>query len=123
MANQNNITTKSYLVKRLKDSGYSIDKMENIEYSKNDKRKFSILIDNGGVSVILTCYKDGKIQFYDGGRIHNAHLNLRTDSVEVIYEYLNEKGVINKHYSYYNRQQIYGVDGKFLSGLENNQNN
>lgn len=113
MATQNNITTKSYLVKRLKDSGWSIDKLDNIEYSKTDKRKFSILIDNGGTSILLTCFKDGKIQFYDGGRTHNAHLNLRTDSVEVIYEYLNEKGVVDKHYSYYNRQPIYRLDYKF----------
>jgi hypothetical protein len=97
---KNNITTKSYLVKRLKDSGYAIDKLDNIEYTPADKRKFSILIDNGGNSIILTCYKDGKIQFYDGGRIHNAHLKHSTSSIQVLIEYLNDKGVVNKHWSY-----------------------
>ena len=135
MATQNNITTKSYLVKRLKDSGYDINKLDNIVYDKNDKRKFSILLDNGGNSIIITVYKDekiempdgktktlqGKIQFYDGGRIHNAHLNHRTESVEVIYEYLNEKGVVNKHYTYLARKPIYGTDGKFLHTLNSNE--
>lgn len=97
---KNNITTKSYLVKRLKDSGYAVDKLDNIEYTLSDKRKFSILIDNGGNSILLTCYKDGKIQFYDGGRIHNAHLKHSTSSIQVLIEYLNEKGVVNKHWSY-----------------------
>ena len=97
---KNNITTKSYLVKRLKDSGYAIDKLDNIEYTATDKRKFSILIDNGGNSIILTCYKDGKMQFYDGGRIHNAHLKHSTSSIQVLIEYLNDKGVVNKHWSF-----------------------
>lgn len=98
--NPNKITTKSYLIKRLKDSGYIVDKLDNIVYANNDKRKFSIIIDNGGVSLILTCYKDGQIQFYDGGRAHPSHLPIRTLSEEVLIEYLNDKGVINKHWTY-----------------------
>ena len=96
---------------RLKNSGYPVDKWENIEYTKDDTRKFSILLDNGGACIFITCYKDGKIQFYDGGRNHITHLPHKTDSVEVIYEYLNDKGVINKHRSYLERVQRYNVDG------------
>ena len=116
MENKNKLTTQSYLVKRLKDMGYSIDKLTAVEYTATDKRKFSILLDNGGVSIIVTCFKPeidpngkpkdfGKFQFYDGQRMHNTNLKFDTLSAEVLGEYLNSKGVINKHWSYGKKQE------------------
>lgn len=114
--NPNKITTKSYLVKRLKDCGYSIDKLENIEYTKEDRRKFSILLDNGGVCLIITVMKSGVIQINDGDRLHDIFQKHKfldeerkasksknkriTSSIEFLVEYLNEKGVVAKHRSY-----------------------
>jgi hypothetical protein len=120
--NPNKITTKSYLIKRLKDSGYSIDKLENIEYSKEDKRKFSILLDNGGVCLIITVMKSGVIQINDGDRLHDIFQKHKfldeerkvtksknkriTSSIELLVEYLNDKGVVTKHRSYGNRNEL-----------------
>ena len=100
MASINNITTKSYLIRRLRNSGYTVDKLDNINYTVSDKRKFSVMIDMGGVGLLVTVYKDGRIHFYDGGRNHNINLKHSTLSAEVLIEYLNDKGVINKHWSY-----------------------
>jgi hypothetical protein len=100
----NKITTKSYAIKRLKDCGYNVDKLDDIAYTEDDLRKWSILVDNGCASLIVTCLKAGNIQFYDGDRFLNSKLVLNTDSIEVLIEYLNTKGIINKHYSYSNKQ-------------------
>lgn len=99
----NKISTKSYCIKRLKDSGYNIDKLDSIEYLETDNRKWSIILDSGVSSVIITLLKNGNLHFYDGNRFLNSKLTLNTDSLEVLIEYLNEKGIVNKHYSYGNR--------------------
>ncbi len=96
----NKISTKSYCIKRLRDSGYTVDRMDAIQYSEEDKRKWSILVDNGTSSIILTCLKAGNINLYDGERFLNSRISLDTDSVEVLIEYFNERGIVNKHYTY-----------------------
>lgn len=98
MAN-NKITTKSYFIKRLRDCGYVVDKTP-IEYLENDVRRWTILLDNGISSVFGTCYKDGTFSFYDGNRYISNRLKIRTDSIEVIVEYLNSRGIVNKHLKY-----------------------
>jgi hypothetical protein len=75
----NKISTKSYCVKRLKDSGFNIDKLDNIVYSEPDNRKWSIIIDNGVSSILLTCHKNGNVHLYDGDRFLNSRLLLDTD--------------------------------------------
>jgi hypothetical protein len=99
----NKITTKSYCIKRLRDMGYTVDKLDSIEYNTNDERKWSFIIDNGGMSLLITCYKDNTIHIYDGGRYINTNMKLDTDSVEVLAEYLNSRGLIHKHPRYNNR--------------------
>lgn len=106
----NKISTKSYLTKRLRDCGYIIDKLENIEYQEQDKRKWTIILDNGCASILLTCMKDGHIQLYDGGRFINHNLKLDTDSVEVLIDYLNERGIVNKHWNYGKYVEVNVVD-------------
>ena len=96
----NKISTKSYCIKRLRDSGYTVDRMDTVQYLETDLRKWSILVDNGTSSIILTCLKSGSVSLYDGERFLNSRLHLDTDSVEVLIEYLNERGIVNKHYSY-----------------------
>ena len=96
----NKITTKSYCIKRLRDMGYMVDKIDAIEYMPEDNRKWSIIMDNGGMTVLLTCYKDDTLHVYDGGRYINTNLKLGTDSVEVLAEFLNDRGLIHKHPRY-----------------------
>jgi len=96
----NKITTQSYTIKRLRDCGYIVDKLDKVEYTDEDTRKWSILVDNGTATIILTCFKDSTIQLYDGGRFLNPKLKLDTDSVEVLIDYLNQRGIINKHRNY-----------------------
>lgn len=94
------ITTLSYMVKRLKDSGFNVFRLDQLEYSETDKRKWTILVDNGVASLFITCLKSGSFHFYDGGRFFNSNLKLNTDSIEVLVQYLNSKGLVNKHWSY-----------------------
>lgn len=96
----NKITTKSYCIKRLRDMGYTVDKIDSIAYSEDDNRKWTFIIDNGGMSILTTCYKDDTIHIYDGGRYINTNLKLNTDSVEVLAEFLNSRGLIHKHPKY-----------------------
>lgn len=80
--------------------GYMVDKIDAIEYIPEDNRKWSVIMDNGGMSILLTCYKDETIHVYDGGRFVNTNLKLDTDSVEVLAEFLNSRGLIHKHPRY-----------------------
>lgn len=96
----NKISTKSYCIKRLKDSGFNVDKLDTLTFTEEDRRKWAIVIDNGVGSVLLTCLKNGNVHLYDGDRFLNTRLLLDTDSIEVLIEYFNEKGIINKHFSY-----------------------
>lgn len=96
----NKLTTKSYCIKRLRDIGYAIDKEDSFDYSLEDDRKWSFIIDNGGMSILLTCYRNDTLHVYDGGRFTNTNMRLDTDSVEVLAEYLNSRGLIHKHPRY-----------------------
>lgn len=96
----NKISTKSYCIKRLRDMGYTVDKIDAVEYTPEDDRKWSFVIDNGGMSIFITCYKNNTIHIYDGGRYTNTNMKLDTDSIEVLAEYLNSRGLIHKHPRY-----------------------
>lgn len=96
----NKLTTKSYCIKRLRDIGYAIDKEDSFDYSLEDDRKWSFIIDNGGMSILLTCYRNDTLHIYDGGRFTPINMRLDTDSIEVLAEYLNSRGLIHKHPRY-----------------------
>ncbi len=95
MAN-NKITTKSYFIKRLRDCGYLVDKL-SITFSDTDSRRWMALIDNGVSSVLVTCHRDSTFSFYDGERFIPCNLKLATDSIEVVVEHLNSRGIIHKY--------------------------
>lgn len=101
----NKITTKGYVKKRLRDSGYTVQDLFN-SYSKVDPRAWSIIIDPGGASVICTCYinesarGETSIEFYDGGQFIPGRPKIITSSVEVVMEKLNSFDIINKRDSY-----------------------
>lgn len=96
------INTKSYFIKRLRDSGYTVDKL-SFEYAEGDNRKWSVVVDNGCATLIITCTKDGTFHFYDGLAFANNYIGILTDSIEVLITYLNDWGITNKHVTYHSR--------------------
>lgn len=98
----NKITTKSYFIKRLRDCGYAVDKID-IEFSENDSRRWMVLLDNNCSSVLITNHKDGTFSFYDGSHFLRENMRIFTDSIEIVVEHLNYNGITNKHGNYAGR--------------------
>lgn len=99
MIRKNKISTLSYFTKRLKDSGYVVWKLIN-NYPIEDCRKWSILINPGRESVIVTCKvnHDGRgvspaFDIYDGGFRCQKNFTLITDSLEVVMNHFIQIGV------------------------------
>ena len=84
----------------MRNCGYNVSSLDSVSYKENDSRKWSIVIDNNCASIILTCYKNGTVNCYDGQRFLNTNFNLTTDSIEVLIEDFNKSGIINKHRDY-----------------------
>ena len=101
MTPKNKITTGSYFLKRLRDSGFVAIRLFN-EYGILDPRKWSIVVDPGGASLIITCYENkdsiGEVvfEFNDGGNRFIKNFNMKTKSMEVIITTLIEKGIPQK---------------------------
>jgi hypothetical protein len=96
---KNKISTLGYFVKRMKDSGYIVWKMFN-KYAMEDPRKWTILINPGDESVLITCKvnvetRAGSPHFdiYDGRQLNFKNFALITDSMEVIITHLIKTGV------------------------------
>lgn len=101
----NKITTLGYFLKRLRDSGYYAHKLFT-DYSKADARAWTVIIDPKGASIFCTCYQndpyvgESSIELYDGGQFIPGRLKIKTDSYEVLIEYLVKFGINNKTRSY-----------------------
>ena len=105
----NKVTTQSYFIKRLKDSGYMVYKIFDM-YSEADPRNWTVMIDPGNASVFCTCYVNHEkmfgetfFEFYDGGQFIPEKFKLKTDSIEVIISYLVKYGINNKSNIYNGR--------------------
>tara|TARA_R110002012_G_scaffold128844_1_gene281203 strand:+ start:147 stop:449 length:303 start_codon:yes stop_codon:yes gene_type:complete len=94
---KNKVTTCGYFIKRLRDNGYTVNRIFN-EYSREDCRKWTVMINPRVSSLYITCYvnKDwhGDLMFElnDGNKFKN--LQLKTDSMEVILTKLIDKNII-----------------------------
>ena len=94
-------TTLSYFVKRLTGSGYRVEKLF-AEYTYSDPRYWTVMIDPGCASIICTCYVnrnnigDNYFEFYDGGQFLPTNMKIKTQSIEVLIEYLVRYGINNK---------------------------
>lgn len=101
MSKKNKITTPGYFLKRLRDNGFIVLKIFN-GYGQHDPRRWTVLVDPGGASVFITCFhnKDflNEIMFElnDGGIRFNKNYCIKTDSIEVIINYLLQREVNNK---------------------------
>jgi len=98
---KNKVTTAGYFLKRLKDSGFIAIRIFK-EYGIMDPRRWTVMIDPGGASLLITCYenKDFKgevmFEFNDGGNRFPKNHNLKTKSMEVVVTNLIERGIPQK---------------------------
>lgn len=87
-------------MKRLIESGYNVRKVF-YEYSNHDPRRWTVIVDPGDTSVLVTCYTnkeelhDCVFEFNDGGCRVPKNFQLHTKSIEVIINYLNEYNICN----------------------------
>jgi hypothetical protein len=114
---KNKIKTAGYFIKRLRDNGFIVIKVFAF-YAKTDQRRWTILVNPGEASVYITCYQsveginDYSFELNDGGKYIAKNIFLKTDSIEVIIEYLLRHGVTNRGY--------YPGKDKFVKKLLNN---
>jgi hypothetical protein len=100
---RNKLKTAGYIIKRLRDNGYIVIKIFAF-FSKTDPRRWTILINPGGESVFMTCYSnlegisETTFELNDGGCHIPKNFHIKTDSLEVIIEYLLSRGISNSEY-------------------------
>lgn len=103
----NKLTTQGYFIRRLRDSGYIVNRLYD-KYGEADPRQWTIIIDPAVASVFCTCYtqfhpETGEESFwelYDGGQFIPTRVRLKTESIEVILQYLHKFNIINKKQGY-----------------------
>jgi hypothetical protein len=94
---KNKVTTCGYFIKRLRDNGYTVNRIFN-EYATHDCRKWTIMIEPRAASLYITCYvnkdwnEDQMFELNDGVRFKN--IQLKTDSMEVILTKLIDKDIL-----------------------------
>ena len=97
---KNKLRTPSYFIKRLRDNKFIVIKLFAV-YSKADPRQWSIMVNPSEASVIITCYLNKEninevlFELNDGGRRIPKNFSIKTDSIEVIIDYLLKSGVSN----------------------------
>jgi hypothetical protein len=102
---KNKVTTCSYFIKRLRDSGYVVDKLFS-DYSLADSRSWTSIIDPNGASILVTCHNNHNhmgeeyFEMHDGGQYIPEHFKIKTSSIEVIIEYLVKFNIHNKASTY-----------------------
>lgn len=102
---KNKITTVSYFIKRLRDSGYVADKVFT-DYADQDPRCWTVVIDPKNTSVFITCFNNRNFlgeeyfEITDGNQYIPENFKLKTSSIEVIIEYLVKFGINNKSNTY-----------------------
>ena len=104
----NKLTTMGYFMKRLRDSGYVVDRLF-MTYSMTDSRTWSVVIDPGCASIFVTCYQNDPemgqsyFELFDGGKFIPGRLKLETNSIETFIGYLVNFGINNKSKVYPSR--------------------
>ena len=106
---QNRLASQGYFIKRLRDSGYHVERLFSA-YSVSDPRMWTIIINPKGASLLCSCYANhGEaegipstsscfFEVFDGGQYIPGRLNIDTDSMEVFITYLMQYGIepVNK---------------------------
>ena len=95
--NKNKLRTPGYFIKRLKDSGFATLRMFD-KYGEHDSRRWTVLVDPGGVSVYVTCFENLPFKgeflfsFSDGNQRFKRGYVLKTNSIEVVVQRLLDHG-------------------------------
>jgi hypothetical protein len=102
---KNKLTTVGYFIKRLRDCGYVTDKIFT-DYSNNDSRAWTVVVDPKFTSVFITCYNNENyfgeeyFEIHDGGQYIPDRFKLKTSSIEMVINYLVKYNINNKSKSY-----------------------
>ena len=105
---KNKITTQGYFVRRLRNSGYITSRVYD-RYQDQDPRKWTIVIDPDGDSVLITCWDTGEwpyrgmYELSDGGRKIPKGYHINTDSIEVIVNHLSQFNIVTAVNNYNGR--------------------
>lgn len=95
---KNNIATAGYFIKRLRDNGYVTVRLFS-EYGHHDPRKWTVVVDPGGHSLMITCYQnkefkgDMYFEFNDASNKFPLNYKLKTQSMEIVIMTLVEKSI------------------------------
>ena len=98
---KNSIATGGYFLNRLKDSGFIAIRVFT-DYGQHDPRKWTMMVDPSGHSLLITCYinKDNRgdigFEFNDGGNCFPKNYMIKTKSMEIIITNLIQKGIAQK---------------------------
>lgn len=104
----NKLAKQSYFVKRLRDSGYVVDRLVT-KFSITDPRIWMILINARTDNIICTCYANNGesndvsaksrnyFEIFDGGQFIPGRVKIDTNSIEVFIEYLYRYGIAPVH--------------------------
>jgi len=93
---KNKVTTCGYFIKRLRDNGYTVNRIFS-DYSHQDSRRWTLMVNPKTAALYITCYVnydwsgDFKFELHDGN--HFKNFQLKTDSMEVIITKLIEKQI------------------------------
>ena len=94
---KNKVTTCGYFIKRLRDNGYTVNRIF-ADYLSEDPRRWTIMINPKTAALFITCYVkydwsgDSKFELNDGSKFKCFHL--KTDSMEVVISKLVEKNIL-----------------------------
>ncbi|NBO99810.1 MAG: hypothetical protein EBU90_06740 [Proteobacteria bacterium] len=116
---KNKLRTPGYFIKRLRDNGYVVIRVFSV-FGKHDPRRWTVLINPTGNSVFCTCYINknelGEVLFEldDGGVKIPKSFYLKTESIEVVVDFLMKNGISNGDYN--------GKSRYFVPRLNNNIN-
>lgn len=100
---KNKLKTPSYFIKRLRDNGFIVIRLFSV-YSKEDPRQWTIMVNPSEASVLITCYVNKEnlnevlFELNDGGKRISKNFFIKTDSIEVIIDFLIHHGVSNNTY-------------------------
>ena len=95
---KNKIKTPGYFIKRLRDNKYGVIRMFQ-NYGEHDPRRWTVMVDPGGASVLITCYtnkefnNDIMFEFNDGGANFPKNYSIKTESIEVIVQELVKRNI------------------------------
>lgn len=105
---KNKLKTPGYFIKRLRDNGFVVIRLFSV-YGKHDPRRWTVMINPSGQSVLCTCYVNkneiGEIlfEFDDGGIEIPKAFYLKTDSINVVIDFLFKNNISNNDYQGRNR--------------------